>query len=158
MSIEFELLSYIQKNKTYKGVSVGFFGLPNLSGKSNRSITTKLSLLKNKNFVTEKDNLLSITQKGCEFLKHKKQKLKDFVFEDTSHKPKNLLVLYDIPEDKKKERDWFRKNLKKMNFVMVQRSVWVGPSPLSKDFLDYVQEINLGDKFKTFKLDKNYKL
>ena len=25
--------------------------------------------------------------------------------------PKNLIVMYDIPHDQKKERDWFRRNL-----------------------------------------------
>lgn len=39
---------------------------------------------------------------------------------------------------------------------MIQRSVWVGPSPLPKEFLDYVKEIKLEDKFKTFKLSKGY--
>lgn len=39
---------------------------------------------------------------------------------------------------------------------MIQRSVWVGPSPLSQDFLDYLGEIKLGDDFKKFKLSKGY--
>ncbi|MCX6717161.1 MAG: hypothetical protein NTU76_00605 [Candidatus Taylorbacteria bacterium] len=39
---------------------------------------------------------------------------------------------------------------------MIQRSVWVGPSPLPKDFIDYVKSIGLRDKLKTFKLAKSY--
>ncbi len=39
---------------------------------------------------------------------------------------------------------------------MIQRSVWVGPSPLPKDFLDYLKEIKLGDNLKMFKLSKGY--
>lgn len=70
--------------------------------------------------------------------------------------PKNLIVIYDIPQDKKKERDWFRRHLKKFDFIMIQKSVWVGPSPLPKDFLDYVKSIDLKDKFKTFKLARPY--
>jgi len=69
---------------------------------------------------------------------------------------KNMIVIYDIPENKKKERDWFRRHLKKFNYVMIQRSVWVGPSPLPKDFLEYVKSIDLLDKLKTFKLAKVY--
>jgi len=70
--------------------------------------------------------------------------------------PKNLIVIYDIPEEKKKERDWFRRHLKKFDYVMIQRSVWVGPSPLPRDFLEYVKSIGLIDKLKTFKLAKEY--
>ncbi|OGJ09297.1 CRISPR-associated endonuclease Cas2 [Candidatus Nomurabacteria bacterium RIFOXYB1_FULL_39_16] len=70
--------------------------------------------------------------------------------------PKNLILMYDVAEEKKKERDWFRRQLKNFGYVMIQRSVWVGPSPLSKEFVDYVKEIGLQDHLKTFKLAKAY--
>ena len=75
-------------------------------------------------------------------------------FNDNSSK--NLIVMYDIPHLQKKERDWFRRQLIKFNYVMIQKSVWVGPSPLPNDFLDYLKDIKIGDKFKTFKLAKSY--
>lgn len=71
--------------------------------------------------------------------------------------PKNLIVMYDIPHEKKKERDWFRRQLKNFDYVMIQKSVWVGPSPLPKDFLEYVKLIGLKNKLKTFKLAKPYR-
>ena len=71
--------------------------------------------------------------------------------------PKNLLVMYDIPHEKKKERDWFRRQLVNFDYVMVQKSVWAGPSPLPKDFRNYVKFIGLSDKLKTFKLAKPYR-
>ncbi|MFH1455061.1 MAG: CRISPR-associated endonuclease Cas2 [bacterium] len=70
--------------------------------------------------------------------------------------PKNMIVMYDIPSDKRKERDWFRRHLKKFNYIMIQKSVWVGPSPLPKDFIDYVKSIGLQNQLKTFKLAKSY--
>jgi len=70
--------------------------------------------------------------------------------------PKNLIVMYDIPHNLKKERDWFRRQLINFGYIMIQKSVWVGPSPLPKDFLDYLKEIKIGDNFKTFKLAKAY--
>ena len=39
---------------------------------------------------------------------------------------------------------------------MIQRSVWVGPSPLPEEFLAYLKRIGLQKKFKTFKLVKSY--
>ncbi len=70
--------------------------------------------------------------------------------------PKNLILMYDVIEEKKKERDWFRRQLKNFGYTMIQRSVWVGPSPLSKEFLDYVKLIGLKDHLKIFKLAKAY--
>jgi len=70
--------------------------------------------------------------------------------------PKNLIVMYDIPHNLKKERDWFRRQLINFGYIMIQKSVWVGPSPLPKDFLDYVKEIKIRDNFRTFKLAKSF--
>ena len=71
--------------------------------------------------------------------------------------PKNLVVMYDIPHEKKKERDWFRRQLVNFDYEMIQKSVWVGPSPLPKEFMDYVKFIGLEDKLKTFKLARPYR-
>lgn len=70
--------------------------------------------------------------------------------------PKNLMVMYDIPYNRKRERDWFRRQLVKFGYVLVQKSVWVGPSPLPKKFLDYLKEIKIENNFRTFKLTKSY--
>ena len=70
--------------------------------------------------------------------------------------PKNLILMYDVIEEKKKERDWFRRQLKNFGYIMIQRSVWVGPSPLPKEFLSYVKDIGLKDHLKTFRLAKFY--
>ena len=71
--------------------------------------------------------------------------------------PKDLIVMYDIPHEQKKERDWFRRHLKRFNYIMIQKSIWVGPSPLPKDFVEYVRSIRLHDKVKTFQLAKPYR-
>ena len=70
--------------------------------------------------------------------------------------PKNLIVIYDIPENMKKERNWFRRQLVGFGYEMIQKSVWVGPSPLPKDFKTYIKMIGLMNKLKTFKLAKSH--
>lgn len=70
--------------------------------------------------------------------------------------PKNLILMYDIPHSLKKERDWFRRQLINFGYIMIQKSVWVGPSPLPKEFLDYLKLIKIHNDFKTFKLAKSY--
>jgi len=110
----------------YKGVSVNMFGIPNLSE----------------------------PQKEEKVLKRKY--LHSFISDFKKDTPKNLLLMYDIPHTRKKERDWFRRQLKNFDFVMIQKSVWVGPSPLPKDFFNYLKRIGLQKEFKTFKLAKSY--
>ena len=121
-----------QKRKVYryKGVPTNIFGLPIFDSKDNTSVDIK---------------------------NPKRRYLRSFIPINTKGLPKNLLVLYDIPEDKKKERDWFRRQLRSFDFDMIQRSVWVGPSPLPKDFLAYVKTIGLQNEFKIFKLARPYK-
>ena len=118
----------MKKTKIYKGVRVNSFGFPilNLNKKATNSKVTK--------------RIFHST----------------FLSDLGESSPKNLIVMYDIPHEKKKERDWFRRHLKKFNYIMIQKSVWVGPSPLPKDFLDYLKEIKIRDSFKTFKLAKPY--
>ena len=70
--------------------------------------------------------------------------------------PKNLIVMYDVPFDQKKERNWFRRHLIKFGYVMIQKSVWVGPSPLPKNFLKYLKEMKIEDNFRAFQLTKPY--
>ncbi len=120
----------MKKYLKYKGVSVNAFGLPILISDKNKTI---------------------IHEKGKRYYQYRY-----FVhnFENTA--PKDLIVMYDIPKDKKKERDWFRRHLQKFDYVMIQKSVWVGPSPLPKDFLNYVKAIGLLSRLRTLKLAKPY--
>ncbi|MCX6720098.1 MAG: CRISPR-associated endonuclease Cas2 [Candidatus Staskawiczbacteria bacterium] len=114
----------------YKGVQINSLGLPIFSDKKRHRIKKK----------NRKRNFYHAT----------------FSSPFSKDASKNLIVMYDIPHFQKKERDWFRRSLIKFNYIMIQKSVWVGPSPLPKDFLNYLKEIKIGDDLKTFKLAKPY--
>lgn len=118
-------------SRYYKGMRVNAFGLP-IFGDSKKEQNKK-------------------SHKRVRSLYHI-----SFISSFGKNAPKNLLLIYDISEERKKERDWFRRQLVKFEYIMIQKSVWVGPSPLPKDFLDYLKEIKIGDNFKTFKLAKAY--
>ena len=117
-----------RKKFYYKGVPVNILGLPSFSD--------------SKKFKNTKKN--------------KRLYLRSFVSDFKKDAPKNLLLMYDVPYTRKKERDWFRRQLNNFDFVMIQKSVWVGPSPLPVDFLAYLKRIGLQKEFKTFKLAKSY--
>ena len=140
----------------YKGCSVNLLGIPKFKNYSKNSLSGTLSYLQKTGLVEDVDSMLQVTPKGQKYIKRKYDSLKQFDFKFSKDKPKDLIVMFDIPETKKAEREWLRWHLKKFNYSMIQKSVWVGPSPLPKEFLDYIQFIKIKDGFKTFKLAKGY--
>ena len=98
-----------------------------------------------------------ITINGKKYLKKKEDSLKSFSKLPIKDSSKNLLVMFDVPVAQKAEREWLRFHLKKFGYIMIQKSVWVGPSPLPTDFLLYLKEIKLKNYIKTFKLTNPYK-
>jgi len=77
----------------YKGMRVNAFGLPILEGESKSRIKKK----------------------------NRKRDFYHIAFSSPFNKdsPKNLIVMYDVTEQKKKERDWFRRQLKNFGYVMI---------------------------------------
>lgn len=120
----------MKKYLKYKGVTVNRFGIPvfNSDKKETR-----------------------IGEKGRRYYQYQ-----CFIFNYPKDSPRNLIVMYDIPKDKKKEREWFRRHLQRFDYTMIQKSVWVGPSPLPTDFLKYVKSIGLSNQIRTLKLAKPY--
>jgi CRISPR-associated endonuclease Cas2 len=156
MSIVGEILQELWDSEFYyKGVRVNFFGIPRFKKYAPNSIQVSLSRLQKKGYIASNNKEWYLTSSGKTYIK-KNTILKQFDFEVSKNAPKNLMVMFDIPEPKKKEREWFRRHLRKLGYVMVQKSVWVGPSPLPKEFTEYTKQIKLQDSIKTFKLAKGY--
>jgi hypothetical protein len=121
----------MKKYLKYKGVEVNAFGVPT--------------------FLLNKENIIKSGTPGRKYYQYK-----CFEFNYKIGSPRDLVVMYDFPKDKIKERNWFRRHLQKFGYIMIQKSVWVGPSPLPKDFLNYVKYIKLLDQLVTLKLAKPY--
>lgn len=157
MNLIYEILKELEKTSlNYKGVKVNLLGIPKFKDYSRNTISGSFSYLNKKGLTKYDSEKLIITHKGREYLKKKFDSLKQFYFNFDKNAPKNLIVMFDIPEVKKAEREWLRFHLKKFNYIMIQKSVWVGPSPLPKEFLDYIEKIEIKDGFKTFKLTRGY--
>lgn len=56
---------------------------------------------------------------------------------------KKIIVIFDIPEPKKKIREWLRGQLKWWDFKMIQKSVWVGSGPLPADFKKRLKDLGI---------------
>jgi len=158
MSIVEDILKEIFDSKIkYKGMSVNIFGIPKFEQYSKRTLRSSVDRLIKKGMIQKELNGFILTANGRKYLKKKEDSLKSFFSFSLENAPKNLLVMFDIPNTQKAEREWFRFHLKKFNYIMIQKSVWIGPSPLPKDFLEYLKEIKIRDCVITFKLAKPYK-
>lgn len=159
MSLVEEILRELwDTSLSYKGVKVNLFGIPKFKSYSYGSTRSTLSRLHKKGIINMGDKGWCLSPAGKRYMKKKEDSLHHFEHNFTKESPKNLIVMFDIPETKKAEREWFRWHLKKFNYVMIQKSVWVGPSPLPKEFMDYILKIKLKKSIKTFKLTRSYNI
>ncbi len=157
MSIVEEILRELSSvNIKYKGMPVNLFGVPRFGSHSKRILRSSIDRLARKEMIRRELNGFILTTKGREYLKRKENSLKSFSKPGKVISVKNLIVMFDMPVAQKAKREWFRWHLKKFGYKMIQQSVWVGPSPLPKDFLEYLKEIKLKSCIKTFKLAKAF--
>lgn len=156
MTINETLFTLFLKPKyRYKGIPITVIGLPAFASYHKGSIKNALSFLNRKDYISMSNGKIFLTQKGEKYYK-KNTTLKNFSTSVSKTASKNLIVMFDIPEAKKTEREWFRRQLRNFGYEMIQRSVWVGPSPLPVDFKTYTKTIGLEKMIKTFKLAKSY--
>ena len=157
MTLVEEILKELWNTSIYsKGGRVNLFGIPRFKKKSFGLMRTTIYRLHKQNLVKKQDSGWFLTLAGRKYLNKKQDSLKQFFSSNQKDDNRNLMVMFDIPQPRKAEREWLRWHLKKFNFIMIQKSVWVGPSPLPKEFMDYLKKIKLKDLIKTFKLAKSY--
>ena len=102
----------------------------------------KSGYIKIKNLKEEKGILL--TSKGTQRALKAKYKL-NLKFKKRKDK-KWIMVIFDVPEKKRKDRNYFRRFLFSLGFQKLQQSVWVSPFDVYKD-VEKTIRINSLDKF-----------
>ncbi|MCL5006653.1 MAG: hypothetical protein M1153_00685 [Patescibacteria group bacterium] len=63
------------------------------------------------------------------------------------------LVIFDIPEKLRNKRKWLRNLLVSLEYLMLQKSVWLGFRLPSPKFYKYLKETSLGEFVKVIKID-----
>jgi len=163
MSIVMEILEGLWNTHVYyHGARVNLFGVskpwqPDNKYKNDYFYNAMCRLRKN-GFVEKKSGNWMLTKTGKEYFENKRKLSLKFSSPFALNAPKNLLLMFDIPESKKAERNWLRLHLREFQYFMIQKSVWVGPSPLPKKFTSYAKEMGLGSCIKTFKLARPYQI
>jgi DNA-binding transcriptional regulator PaaX len=110
------------------------------------SLEATLSRMGKNGLLRNKNREWSITSDGRIFLEKKSVAVRKFFKRENvinnRGKQKNLIIIFDIPEKKKRYREWLRFELVGFGFTLVQKSVWLGPS-LPREFVEYLSEIGL---------------
>ena len=110
------------------------------------SLHATLSRMKKEGLLRNKNREWSITPEGRKLAEKKDWDIKKFFKPDNiinnKEKPKRLIIIFDIPEKKKRYREWLRMELVGFGFTLIQKSVWLGPA-LPKEFIEYLSEIEL---------------
>lgn len=115
-------------------------------------LRTTLSRLKKQGLVDNKNGIWRITKKGRDRLINRELRKPHFKNPNNKNKKKrDLIIIFDVPEKIRIQRDWLRSELIALGFIPLQKSVWLGPSPLPQEFIEYLNTINLLKYIKLFK-------
>ena len=116
-----------------------------------KSLRSTLSRLRKQGLIDNKKGIWMIQRKGREYLKNRlNSKIPHFSHLKSNNNKKEVVVVFDIPEKKKHQRNWLRIELVGFGFIPLQKSVWLGPSPLPREFIEYLNEVNLLQYLKFF--------
>lgn len=141
----------------YKGMTVNIWGIPQSKKYKASTLRASFHRLKQDKLIRKSPAGWVLTAQGRHRLVQKAGKLQHFDFCFLKTASKNLILMFDVPHEHKAKRDWLRHQLKRNHFTMIQKSVWVGPSPLPKEFIAYVKSIGLWQNIKTFRLARTYR-
>jgi len=132
--------SYKLMRKALRGHSISSQTRGNLDEMSENTFRVTLSRLRNRGFIENRRGVWKTTLTGF-------KKIQDNGLLWKINKPKrqikNLVIIFDIPELERRRRNWLRSELKFLGFVQIQKSVWLGPSPLHKDFLEALRNLKI---------------
>jgi len=123
--------------------------------KAKKSFNDFINYLKRKGYIKAKalepNQGVIITKKGLEKIlkialkKTEKKRRKD---------GKWIMVVFDIPERKRKLRDLFRENLQILGFKFFQKSTWVCPFDVLKELEGIIQPHGLEDYVRIFLIEE----
>lgn len=99
--------------------------------------------------LNRKGTLKIISKNGKKFLQLTHKGYMEVLLKRLMHKTsvpwdgKWRIIIFDIPEDAKLQRDRLRRLLKKLQFVKLQASVFVNPFPLNRWAITYLKDSGL---------------
>lgn len=155
----FGLMNYHDGYKLMRARMKGYSGPADLLFKESkkeikkRTLQTTLWRLKRLGLIKNENRIVLITEKGKEYIQAKltrKRPAHAAQIVDKKRKINNLIIAFDVPEKYRYKRDWLREELSCLGFNPIQKSVWFGPGPVTKEFIVKINELDLLSCMKFF--------
>ena len=118
------------------------------------TIRQSLRRLENYGFIERKESKYELTMKGAKLvryilnIKKSQKKLWD---------KKYRVVIFDIPEKKRRVRDWLRQELNLLGYQKLQNSVFIGKLPLPSEVIEEIKKEKISNCVNYLLVDKVYK-
>lgn len=107
------------------------------------SARTILWRLQKKGLVENKKGSYLPTLKGLNFIKRYQEENKKIPWDN-----KWRIIMFDIPEKRRKDRNWLRSRLANLEYKLLQKSVFIGKQPLAEDLFEELINRNLYQNIK----------
>jgi phenylacetic acid degradation operon negative regulatory protein len=126
-----------------------------LKKKKIKEITIRQNIrrLQKHGFVIKKEGKLRLTLKGenlADYILKRKKKL------NKKWDKKYRVVIFDIPENKRLDRDWLRKELYLLKYKQLQKSVFMSKYSLTEDIVKEIKLRKIGNYVNYLLVDKVY--
>jgi len=117
------------------------------------TIRQSIRRLKRYGFVKSDNGKYFLSKKGREFLNYILNRKKIL---EKKWDGKYRVVIFDIPEEKRKTRDWLRQELYLVKYNLLQESVFIGKCPLPQDLIKEIKKKKIGNYVNYLLVDKVY--
>ncbi|MDI6778024.1 MAG: hypothetical protein QMD77_02430 [Patescibacteria group bacterium] len=138
----YECLGYSRKKS---------YNIPDFLTKNN--INSGIRRLIDQGMVEKKGNATGLTKTGKKVIERILGKKKIL---EKKWDGKYRLVIFDIPENKKKIRNWLRGELYLLNYIQLQKSVFIGKYPLTPDTVSDIRKHRIHEHVNYLLVDKIY--
>jgi hypothetical protein len=111
--------------------------------RSRRAIYDLLDRLSRDGLIESRSGNIQIVRRGLTYLSHF-MRLPPWGKKYPAKKSRSVtLVVFDIPEKERATRDWLRDALRRLQFVPLQQSVWIGKMGIPLDFVHDIEQYDI---------------
>ncbi len=117
------------------------------------TVRQSIRRLEKHGFITRSDNKYSLTKKGKKLI-GRILKINNNL--KVKWDGKYRLVIFDIPEEKRKTRNWLRSELYFLGYKQLQKSVFIGKLPLPSSIIKEIKKCGIGNYVNYILAEKIY--
>src|SRR3989344_3978471 len=107
--------------------------------------------------IKNKSRIFSLTSRGKEKLIKLRERLRGKSSRPIREYKKEssstlTVVIFDIPEVRKKRREWLRAALSHLGMRLIQKSVWMGRVKIPRELINYLRNLNILEHVEIFEV------